>query len=307
MTTVGEGKYRYEVDTEWLRHKPAFWELGQCADVAVDSQDRVWLFSRSKHPVSCWTSEGRFIGSWGDHGLEKGEFRVPHGIFIDAEDHIWLADHQTHQVTKHDENGDVLIELGRHGYANITVTTVNHDPVIAPHATGQGGPFNSPTGLATGTDGRLFVSDGYGNRRVHRFTPTGELEHSWGEAGIGPGQFSILHKVGVDNNDRVYVCDRENNRIQIFDAEGVYLAEWTDLIGPGDIFFAGDTVYVVEQGGGSGISVWTLNGELITRWRGNPDACRAAHGGAVDSNGNLYIAEIGEPGNGQRVTKFSQI
>ena len=170
MTIVGEGKFRYEIDQDWLRNKPAFWELGQCADVGVDSKERIWLFSRSKHPVTCWTTDGKFIGSWGDLGLDKGEFRVPHGVFIDGDDHIWLADHQTHQVTKHNENGEVLLELGVHGYASITVTTVG----------GNGLPFNNPTGLATATDGRLFVSDGYGNRRVHRFSSSGELEHSWG-------------------------------------------------------------------------------------------------------------------------------
>jgi len=297
MTTVGEGKFQYEVDRDWLRHKPAFWELGACADVGVDSQDRVWLFSRSKHPVTCWTTEGQFIGSWGDLGLDKGEFRVPHGVFIDKDDNIWLTDHQTHQVTKHNENGDVLMELGTFGYASITVTTVG----------GNGDPFNNPTGLAVAPDGRLFVSDGYGNRRVHRFSAKGELEHSWGEAGRDPGQFSILHKVGVDKNGKVYICDRENNRIQIFDADGNYLTEWTDLVSPGDIFFDDDIAYVVEQGGGNGVSIWTLEGELITRWRGNPDACQAAHGGWFDSNRNLYIAEIGEPRSGQRVTKFSRI
>jgi len=297
MTIVGEGKFQYEVDRDWLRHKPAFWELGQCADVGVDSQDRVWLFSRSNNPVSCWTTDGEFIGSWGDRGPLAGEFRVPHGVYIDSEDNIWLTDHQTHQVTKHNENGDVLLALGTHGYANITVTTVG----------GNGDPFNNPTGLAMSTDGRLFVSDGYGNRRVHRFSADGELEHSWGEAGRESGQFSILHKVGVDKNDNVYICDRENNRIQIFDVDGNYLREWSDVVGPGDIFFRNDVAYVVEQGGGNGISIWTLDGDLITRWRGNVDACQAAHGGALDSDGNVYIAEIGEPGTGQRVTKFTLV
>ena len=297
MTIVGEGKFQYEVDRDWLRHKPAFWELGQCADVGVDSSDRIWLFSRSKHPVTCWTTDGYFIGSWGDLGPLEGEFRVPHGVFIDFEDHIWLTDHQTHQVTKHNENGEVLLALGTHGYATITVTTVG----------GNGDPFNNPTGIAMATDGRVFVSDGYGNRRVHRFSEKGELEHSWGEAGRGPGQFSILHKVGVDKNNNVYICDRENNRIQIFDENGIYLREWNDVVGPGDIFFNDDVAYVVEQGGGNGISIWTLDGGLITRWRGNAEASQAAHGGALDSDGNLYIAEIGEPGHGQCVTKFSLI
>ena len=113
--------------------------------------------------------------------------------------------------------------------------------------------------------------------------------------------------MGVDKNNNVYICDRENNRIQIFDENGIYLREWNDVVGPGDIFFNDDVAYVVEQGGGNGISIWTLDGDLITRWRGNAEASQAAHGGALDSDGNLYIAEIGEPGRGQCVTKFSLI
>lgn len=299
MTTVGDGKFKYEVDRDWLlRNVPKWWDLGQCADVATDSQDRVWVFSRSKHPVTCWSPEGEFIGSWGDGGDQPGEFRVAHGIFIDGEDNIWLADHQTHVVTKHREDGEVLMQLGTFGYANITVTTVG----------GQGAPFNMPTGIGIAGDGKIFVSDGYGNRRVHRFSASGELEHSWGEAGRGPGQFSILHKVAVDERGRVFICDRENNRIQIFDTDGNFQEQWHDVVGPGDVFFGKDgAVYVVEQGGGNGVSIWTLDGQLITRWRGNADACRAAHGCWVDSKGDLYVAEIGAPDRGCRVTKFRRV
>jgi sugar lactone lactonase YvrE len=299
MTTVGDGDHRYEVDRDWLlRNVPAFWDLGQCADVAVDSKDRVWLFSRSKHPVTCWTTDGKFIGSWANQGDLPGEFRVPHGIYIDYEDTIWLADHQTHTVTRHREDGEVLMTLGTHGYANITVTTTNR----------QGTPFNMPTGTAIAPDGKIFISDGYANRRVHRFSASGDLEHSWGEAGTGPGQFSILHKVAIDPDGLVYICDRENNRIQIFDADGAYQGQWDDVVGPGDILFAPDgLVYVVEQGGGNGVSIWTRSGELVTRWRGNADACRAGHGIGMDSTGNIYVAEIGEPERGCRVTKFTRV
>ena len=106
----------------------------------------------------------------------------------------------------------------------------------------------------------------------------------------------------------MFVCDRENDRIQIFDADGNYLDEWTDVTGPGDTYFDGKgLVYVVEQGGGNGVSIWTEAGDLITRWRGNADACEAAHGCCVDSGGNIYVAEIGQPGHGQRVRKFVRI
>jgi DNA-binding beta-propeller fold protein YncE len=299
MTVVGDGRFKYEVDREWLlRNVPRYWDLGQCADVAVDAQDMVWVFSRSEHPVTCWTAEGKFAGSWGTRGPLPGEFRVPHGMFIDSRDNIWLADHQTHTVTKHSKDGKVLLQLGEFGYANITVTTVG----------GQGAPFNMPTGACVAPDGKVFVSDGYGNRRVHRFSADGKLEKSWGEAGRGPGQFSILHKVAVDGAGRVYICDRENNRIQIFDADGKYLKQWDDVAGPGDIYFGLDgCVYVVEQGGGNGVSIWTQEGRLVTRWRGNREACVAAHGCWVDSTGNIYVAEIGADRAGQRVTKFSRI
>jgi DNA-binding beta-propeller fold protein YncE len=299
MTTVGDGDFKYEVDRDWLlRNTPRYWDLGQCADVAVDSTDTVWVFSRSEHPVTAWTTDGEFVGSWGDRGPLEGEWRVPHGMFIDSEDNIWLADHQTHTVTKHALNGEVLLQLGTFGYANITVTTNG----------GQGAPFNMPTGIAIAEDGKIFTSDGYANRRVHRFSASGELEHSWGEAGTGPGQFAIIHKIAIGPDGLVYICDRENNRIQIFDQDGNYQREWNDVVGPGDIYFASDgNVYVAEQGGGNGVSIWTQAGELVTRWRGNADACVAAHGLWLDSKRNIYVAEIGDPGKGQRVTKFSRI
>lgn len=299
MTIVGDGDFKYEVDRDWLlRNVPKYWDLGQCADVAVDSDDIVWVFSRSKHPVSAWTTEGEFVGSWGDLGPLDGEFRVPHGIYIDREDKIWLADHQTHIVTKHEKDGSELLRLGTFGYANITVTTNG----------AQGAPFNMPTGIAQASDGKFFVSDGYANRRMHRFSAGGELEHSWGEAGRGPGQFAIIHKVAVGPDELVYVCDRENNRIQVFDKDGNYHREWNDVVGPGDIYFAPDGyVYVVEQGGGNGVSIWTQGGELVTRWRGNADACVAAHGLWLDSAGSIYVAEIGATSEGQRVTKFNRV
>ncbi len=299
MTTVGDGDFRYEVDRVWLlRNVPRYWDLGQCADVAVDSEDIVWVFSRSDHPVTCWTTDGEFVGSWADRGPLEGEFRVPHGMYIDSTDHIWLADHQTHTITKHRKDGEVVLTLGTFGYANITVTTNG----------GQGTPFNMPTGIAESPDGKFFASDGYANRRVHRFSASGELEHSWGEAGRGPGQFAILHKVAVDPDGLVYICDRENNRIQVFDADGNYQREWNDVVGPGDIYFAPDGyVYVVEQGGGNGVSIWTRDGDLVTRWRGNADACVSAHGLWLDSQRNIYVAEIGEAGRGNRVTKFSRV
>ena len=142
-------------------------------------------------------------------------------------------------------------------------------------------------------DGKIFVSDGYGNRRVHRFSKEGEHEISWGEHGTSEGKFSIVHKLGVSKDNRVFVCDRENDRIQIFSPDGELIDIWTNgLAGPGDIYFQDDIVYVVEQSQGSGISIWNLSGDLITRWRGVPEVCEAVHGCAVDSKGNITKSRL---------------
>lgn len=292
MTTVGDGDFRYEVVTDWP-NMPEWWSFGLASDVAVDSKDRVWVFSRGEHPVTCWSKDGDFIGSWGE-----GFFREPHGMFIDEEDNIWLTEKQRHIVTKHAPDGEILLELGTRDYAQVTVGQHGH----------FGLPFNSPSGVALASNGDIYVSDGYGNHRVHHFSPDGELQNSWGRSGTGPGEFTLLHKVGIDSQDRVYICDRENNRIQRFDLAGNYIDEWTDVAGPGDTYFHTDgMVYVVEQGGGNGVSIWTEEGELVTRWRGVAEACEAAHGCWVDSEGTIYVAEIGQPGHGQRVRKFVRV
>ena len=295
---VGDGDFKYELDKNWPKSIPEYWNLGQCADIDIDKNDDVWVFSRGLHPVTKWSNDGNFIGSWGYKGDQKGEFKVAHGLNIDDEGFIWLTDHQTHQVTKHKPNGECVLELGEFGFANFTLTT---DGTL-------GNPFNMPTGSSIAPDGKIFVSDGYGNRRVHRFSKEGKHEISWGEHGTSEGKFSIVHKLGVSKDNRVFVCDRENDRIQIFSTEGELLEIWTNgLAGPGDVYFQDDIVYVVEQGGGNGMSIWNLNGDLITRWRGVSEVCEAAHGCAVDSKGNIFIAEIGEGSVGQRIRKLNKV
>jgi hypothetical protein len=293
MTIVGEGDFRYEVDTSWPKGMPENWTFDLTSDIAVDSKDRVWVFSRGLHPVTYWSTDGKLLGSWGE-----GFFREPHGIFIDKQDNIWLTEKQRHIVTKHDQAGNILLELGTRDYAQVTVGQHGH----------FGLPFNSPSGVAIAANGDIYVSDGYGNHRVHHFSPQGKLLNSWGKSGTGPGEFTLLHKVGIDSKGRIYICDRENNRIQVFDPSGKYLTEWKDVAGPGDTYFHTDgMVYVVEQGGGNGVSIWTEEGKMVTRWRGNKAACEAAHGCAVDSEGTIYVAEIGQPGHGQRVRKFVRV
>jgi len=287
MTTVGEGDYAYEVVPTWP-NVPKYWTLGMASDGAVNSKDEVHIFSRGLHPLTIWTTDGDFISSWGE-----GHFSAnPHGIYIAPNDNVWLVDRDFHIATEYTPSGEELRTFGEK---------------LAPSPSFVGEPFNMPSGLAIAPDGNIFVSDGYGGHRVHKFSPEGELLLSWGRQGTRPGEFALLHNLWVDSRSRVLICDRENHRIQLFDDVGNYLDEWVDLIAPGDIWIRDDVVYVVEQGAGCGVSIWTLDGDLITRWRGDrgpgKGTLSAGHGICVDSQGSIYVTEIGDA---QQVVKFQK-
>ena len=296
---VGTGDLKYELDDSWPR-VPEGWSLGTCSDVAVDSLDRVYVFNRDKHPVAVFEADsGQFVTSWGEGEIQEG-----HGIYIDSEDAVWITDRQQHVVTKHTKYGEKLLELGRRGWAKSVVT---------PHGT-MGGPFNMPAGVCVASDGRIFVADGYGNRQVHRFSATGELELSWGAPGVAPGQFALVHNVGIDSQDRVLVCDRENSTIQLFDMEGEYIETWGDVLNPGGVYVSPEKlVYVAEQGTPTGqqpvsVSVFTETGELVSRFKGKESGLSQPHGIWSDSSGNIFVAELaGLEGGGDRVLKFVKL
>ncbi|MBI2940849.1 MAG: hypothetical protein HYY04_10470 [Chloroflexi bacterium] len=176
-----------------------------------------------------------------------------------------------------------------------------------------GPPFNRPTNVAIAPNGEIYVSDGYGNARIHRFSADGKLIQSWGEPGTGPGQFYLPHGVEVAADGRVLVADRENDRIQFFSPDGEYLGEWTNVQRPTDIHIDRDgLIYVAELRWTVGqrsmvrgpitedqpgrVSVLDPNGAVLTRW-GGADPCApgnfcAPHGICVDSHGDVYVGEV---------------
>src|SRR2546421_11712054 len=234
----------YEAVTGW-EQLPAGYTHPDVAAVAVNSKGRVYLFCRSEHPVMIYEPNGRFVGSWGE-----GMFTMrTHGITIGPDDSVYCTDDAGHSVRKFTPDGKLLLTLGDNagkpsdsGYDGSNLTTIAHG---AP-------PFNRPTNLAVAPNGDLYVSDGYGNARVHRFSPTGKLVASWGEPGTGPGEFMLPHGIAVDRNGDVFVCDRESDRIQVFDAEGRYEREITDVQRPTQIVLADDLMYVSELVGRTG-------------------------------------------------------
>jgi streptogramin lyase len=158
-----------------------------------------------------------------------------------------------------------------------------------------GPPFNRPTGVALSSSGDILVSDGYGNARVHRFDPEGRLQDSWGAPGPSPGQFRLPHSVRVDGEDRIWVVDRENSRVQVFDEDFNFVSQFTDLIRPTDLYIRDGLVYVSELC--KRVSIFTVGGELLVRWgnEGEPvddPLFVAPHSIAVDSEGSIYVGEV---------------
>ena len=270
----GQGTHQYTVEENWWT-LPEGWEFGWIPAVAVDSQDRVYVYSRSEHPMVVFDRDGNFIDTWGDDILKDA-----HGIFIDADDNIYCTEREPHVIRKFTTDGELLMTLG------------------TPDVPGaEGEPFNLPTDFALGPDGEMYISDGYGNARVHKYSPDGELIKSWGQPGTGPGEFDLPHCVRVDPRNRLMVADRENNRIQFFTLDGEYIEEWGDLLQPDTIYIDDDDlVYIAELG--QRVTIMTLDGEVISQWgseRGSTvpgEFFACPHGIWLDSHGDIYVGEV---------------
>ena len=301
---VGSGKYAYRVNEEWQR-PPAGLDVRACA-VSVDSQDRVYCFNRNAdHPVVIFDRGGSFLSSWG-----AGLFTFPHAIRIvqeNGQDVVWLCDEHHQQFQKFTTAGKLLQTIGEKGARSDTgVPADDFSSQAWRKVTHGGGPFNLPTDIAFAPDGSMFMTDGYGNARVHKFSPDAKHLFSWGEPGKAPGQFNLPHGVWIDRRGRVLVADRENDRVQIFDQNGKLLSVWaTELIGPAFFYVDDDDVVYIPEHNGGRISILTLDGERLARWGDGP-VHRSCHGIWVDSHSDLYVVQPGEWGRVRRVVKYER-
>ena len=286
MATVGSGEFTYDVLDNWAK-TPDGWSIGQ-AEPACDSQDRVYVFNRGDHPLMIFDRDGNFLNEWGREYLTDA-----HGIFISGEDHVYLPVRESHAIVKCTLDGKPLMTMGVWDAPSDT-GGARPDGTMWKAA----GPFNRCTDIALAPNGDLFVSDGYANSRVHRFSPDGRLLHSWGRPGKrGPGEFHIPHGIWVHWDGRVLVCDRENNRMQIFTGEGEYLDMWTDLARPCDIYVDLDGIaYVVELD--AFLTVLNMYGEVLAKM---DIGGSGGHAVWADSHGDLYIGHNQE---GSRLVKL---
>jgi hypothetical protein len=224
MVQVGTGKYAYEHIPD-VPKLPAGESIGLVSRVATDSQDRLYVLQRADHPMLVFDRDGEYLTWW-----SVGPGTTPHGMRI-VDDVIYLTDRTDSVAMIFTLDGKLLQTLGERGVHSDT--GCGKSPYIVLRAAG---PFNHPTEMAPGPSGDLYVTDGYRNCRVHRFTRDGKLLHSWGQPGkTAPGHFHLPHSLVIDPDGRLYVCDRSNKRVQVFSAEGEFISMWTDMGGPNDI------------------------------------------------------------------------
>lgn len=311
---LGEGRreLRYHAPECWAK-LPAGWSLTEVAAVAVDSQDRLFAFDRGEHPVMVFDRDGMMLTTWGENLFVR-----PHGITIGPDDAVYCTDDVGHTVRKFSPDGSLLMTIGNAGQPSDTgATSIDFRTIRR-----SGPPFHYPTNVALSPQGEIYVSDGYGNARVHKFAPDGRLLLSWGEPGDGSGQFRVPHGIAVRGDGTIWVADRENSRVQIFTADGAFIDQWINVARPCQVTFDGDgNLWVAELGyragmwpgtaapspGATGgrVSVFAADGRLLARFGGGdqptaPGDFFAPHGICIDSRGDVYVAEVATSAGGNR-------
>ncbi len=300
----GQGDFRYEFVENWAK-LPSGMTFKECPGVAIDSQDNVFVLTRGEEPIIVLDRDGNFVRSFG-----KGHFsdNRTHGLYIAHDDSVLCADDGIHTIQKFSADGEKLMEIGD-----------KNNP--APRWSGV--PFNRPTSAAIHPgNGDIYVSDGYGNSRIHVFTSTGEYKFSWGSPGIDAGQFIRPHNIAIDGDANVYVVDREAHRIQIFDTQGTFITMWNNIHRPDSMVLWGEHIYVGELNGMGGVddapglghrvSIFDLKGNLVSQFGDKnegegPGQFIAPHGIAVDSQGSIYVAEVSYTIRGQHMSPAKEL
>ena len=295
--SAADGVYKevkWPMQAKTMIGTPSPWHFGQVVAVATTKDGNILVFHRGAHPIMEFDPEGKFLRSWGDGMISEGKVtrvepkdRAPgasgytavygppgcyscgaHSARVDPEGNIWVVDAGAHVVYKMNAQGRVTLQLGTKG---VSGTDSTH--------------FNLPTDVGFAPNGDIYVSDGYGSARVVKYTADGEYLLQWGKRGTGPGEFGLPHNLVVDAQGRVYVTDRDNQRIQVFDSKGKFLDQWKDVVGVSTLFMTKDQ------------HIWTggvlrnLKGEVVARLPGNPGDV-TMHGATVTESGDVFIAQL---------------
>lgn len=291
----------YRLVENWAQ-LPSGLTWGQVISVDPLPGGDMLVFQRAEPPLLVFNPSGKLVKSFGD-----GMFVQPHGLTVDREGFIWATDAQARdgkgqQVFKFNRDGKVLMTLGKAGVGGDGEDT-----------------FNGPSDVAIAPNGDIFVSDGHVNNRVVKFSKDGKFIKTWGKKGSGPGEFDVPHTLAFDAKGRLFVGDRSNCRIQIFDQNGKYLEEWKQFGRPSGIFITkDDTILVADSDSNSttnpgwkrGIRIGSVKDGSVSAFipdtQADPDSkerwypggpviaiTSGPEGAAMDAQGNVYGAEVG--------------
>ncbi|MEJ8844315.1 peptidyl-alpha-hydroxyglycine alpha-amidating lyase family protein [Lacibacter sp. H375] len=300
----------YALDEAWPQ-LPAGYSFGQPTGIGIDSKQHIFVFHRAgrkwtdpfpesfidKNTILELDAEtGTIINEWG-----ANQFIMPHGLTVDKNDNVWVTDVGLHQILKFSHNGQLLMKLG-----------------IAKTPGNDSSHFNLPTDVIVANDGSFYVSDGYGNSRVVKFSADGKYLLQWGTKGSDEGEFDIPHGITLDKNEHVYVADRQNNRIQVFDKNGKFLRVLKNkdsvpqlpsvTIDSAQHLYAIDFDYTITTdigNKGSKVFQYDTAGNVVFQFGSTGENKRTAswyHDIAVDKNGNIYVGDI----RGAKLLKFEK-
>jgi len=271
----GEG---YRLD-ESFPQLPKEMKLAEVSGVTINSAGEVFIFHRGQRPIIAMDKSGKFLRSFGE-GTKSA-----HGLRCDSADNIWATDVVNHTVTQFAPDGKVLLTLGEKG---VEGEDEKH--------------FNKPTDIAFAPNGDFFVSDGYGNSRVVKFDKSGKFLLAWGKKGKGEGEFDTPHAVRLDSKGNLFVGDRENDRVQVFDQKGKFIRSFGGFA-PFGLFITRDDTLFAADGRAHRVMKMNLEGKIsdtIGKLGPEPGHFFLPHGITVDKDGAIYVTEI----NGKRVQRF---
>jgi DNA-binding beta-propeller fold protein YncE len=271
----------YTLDSNWPPAEDGF-KFDGPNGIAVSSDDRIFVVGGAKNPVLVFSPDGKLLDQWG-RGIICGK----HELRIYG-DKIYICDASMHQVYEFSLDGTLLRTFGQRGKPGLGKDQ-----------------FNKPTCVAVAPNGDFYITDGYGNRRIVCLSPEGQFKFAWGTEGDKPGQFKDPHTLVIDKNNRIIVADRENFRIQLFDLSGKFLGQWTNVGRPFGVYLRNDIVYVTDGTleKPNRVLMLDLDGKLLGEFGtlgSNPGEFDVPHSLAIDSKGNIYVAEV----NNRRVQKF---
>jgi DNA-binding beta-propeller fold protein YncE len=331
VSPTARAEPRFEVDPTWPRPLPERWINGQVGGVCVDSHDHIMIVDRrniteeeaeTNVPAPTFVMfdfEGNVVDSWGD------DYPVPdgvHGCHFDADDNVWVAGNQDAVVQKYSHDGELLLQIGTLGLFDTVdgtidgeLTNSSRDRLHRPSAA-----------VVDPATGNVFVSDGYGNKRVVVFDGGGRFVRQWGRqanaaerAARTPGTFAdVVHCIELSNDGLVYVCDRQGDRVQVFDRMGNHIRDilvptehpnergtaWWVAFSPDEsqqylyVMNGGqERVHVIDRESGETLSTFGRPGHYIGNFT-------HGHTIAADSAGNVYVAETND---GRRVQRFTRM